>query len=114
MDRPVPGESQTEGDADGGWLDNMTEYLVEVNTRVLSEAAKNPTSLVSIQSTIEQQLVFEDPFAVTMLACGGRRTGVQVLFSTKAKSRAPGRQSWHEESEVEPSHSWRECASGGC
>lgn len=63
MDRPVPGESQTEDDADGGWLDNMTEYLVKVNTRVLSEAAKNPTSLVSIQSTIEQQLVFEDPFA---------------------------------------------------
>ena len=86
MDRPVPGESQTEDDADGGWLDNMTEYLVKVNTRVLSEAAKNPTSLVSIQSTIRQQFVLEDPFAgddVSMRRAGNKCPGVVLDESLK-------------------------------
>jgi hypothetical protein len=48
MDQPVPRESQPEDGVNGGWLDNMIECLVEVNTRALSETAKNPTSLIPI------------------------------------------------------------------
>lgn len=63
MNRPVVGERQAEDCADGGWFDNWTESLIIVHTRPLSESAKDPTSLISLQRTIEIQLMFEDPFS---------------------------------------------------
>jgi hypothetical protein len=86
MDRPVTGESQAKDGADGGSFDNVIECLIVVNARTLSEAVENPTSLVSIQSTIRQQFVLEDPFAgddVSMRRAGNKCPGVVLDESLK-------------------------------
>jgi hypothetical protein len=57
----VLGEGEGEDSPNGGRLDDGAEGLIIVHPEALSEASKDPTSLVAIQSTIVLELVTEDP-----------------------------------------------------
>ena len=48
MDMQTMEESHCERCTNGGRFDNRTESLIKINSRTLSEPAKNPTSLVSL------------------------------------------------------------------
>jgi hypothetical protein len=52
VDRPIPREGEGEDGPNGDSLDDRTEGIVVVHSGVLSEALKDPTGLVAIQSTI--------------------------------------------------------------
>jgi hypothetical protein len=60
---PTPGDSQSQHSPDGGSLDDGAEGLVVVHPRALSEAPKDPTSLVPIKRAIHLELVLEDSLA---------------------------------------------------
>jgi hypothetical protein len=48
VDRPVPGQSESQDSPDGGRLDHRTKSLVVVNPRTLSEAPEHIASLVPL------------------------------------------------------------------
>lgn len=60
---PIAGDRQAEDGADCGRLDDGAEDLVEVDAVELGEAAKDPASLVPIQTAVGLELVVEDPLA---------------------------------------------------
>jgi hypothetical protein len=62
VNRPRPRESDAEDDADRGWLDDGAEGLVEINPRLLREAADDPSSLVASKAAVGVKLVLVDPF----------------------------------------------------
>jgi hypothetical protein len=68
-------EGQREHRADGGRLHNRAEGLIVVNSGALSEAPKNPTSLVPLQGTIGPPLVRPDPLTDDV---GAGRTRYQI------------------------------------
>jgi hypothetical protein len=80
MNRPIPGVSYSEDCADSGRFDNGTESFIVVNTGALSEAAKNPTSLVSIQRAISMKFMFEDPFSGDHVGIGGPRNKIPSVI----------------------------------
>lgn len=61
VDRPIPREGKGEDGPNGGSLDDRTEGIVVVHSGVLSEALKDPTGFVAIQSTISLEFMMEDP-----------------------------------------------------
>jgi hypothetical protein len=73
---PGASEGQREHRADGGRLHNRAEGLVVVDSGALSEAPKNPASLVSFQGTIGPSLVRPEPLAGDNVGVG--RTGHQI------------------------------------
>jgi hypothetical protein len=73
---PGASKSQREHRADGGRLHNRAEGLIVVDSRALSEAPKNPASLVPLQGTIGPPLVHPDPLAGDDVGAG--RTGHQI------------------------------------
>jgi hypothetical protein len=73
---PGASEGQREHHADSGRLHNRAEGLIVVDSRALSEAPKNPSSLVSLQGTIGPPLVRPDPLAGEDV--GAERTGHQI------------------------------------
>jgi hypothetical protein len=54
---------ESEHYADGGRFHNRAESLIVVHPEVLSEAPKNPASLVAVESPIGEEFVCEDPLA---------------------------------------------------
>ena len=62
MNRPVAGERQREHGTYGGWLDDGTKSLREVNARTLCEAAQHPARLVALKRSIRLEFVLENPF----------------------------------------------------
>jgi hypothetical protein len=80
MNWPIPGVSYSEDCADSGRLDNGTESFIVVNTGALSEAAKDPTSLVSIQRSISMKFMFKDPFSSDHVGIGGPRNKIPSII----------------------------------
>jgi hypothetical protein len=62
MNRPGAGDGQGEHGVDRGQLDHRVEGLIVVNTGLLGEAAKDPTSLIPFQRVIGVELVLKNPF----------------------------------------------------
>jgi hypothetical protein len=56
-------QCQGQHGAHGGWFDNRTEGLIEVNTWALCKTAENPARLVSLKGTVSLKLVLENPLA---------------------------------------------------
>jgi hypothetical protein len=69
-DRPVLGEDGP----NSGRLDDRTESPVVVHSVALSEAPKDPTGVVPIQSTINLDLVSEYPFVSDHIGARGHHT----------------------------------------
>jgi hypothetical protein len=61
MDGPGMWGGDVEDSVDCRWFDNRDEGLVMVNASRLGEAMNNPVHLVSNQSPIGVELVFEQP-----------------------------------------------------
>ena len=76
MHGPGASESQREHRADGGQLHHWAESLIIVDPRALSEAPKNPTSLVPLKSVISPTLMCLDPLVGDNV--GTQRTGHQI------------------------------------
>jgi hypothetical protein len=55
--------NESEYRADGDRFHNRAESLIVVHLGALSEASKNPASLVAVESPIREELVCEDPLA---------------------------------------------------
>jgi hypothetical protein len=70
---PTPRDSQSQHSPNGGKLDDGAEGLVVVYPRALSEASKDPMSLVLIKRAIRLELVLEDPLGI-----GPKRSRNQV------------------------------------
>jgi len=62
-----------------GRLDDWAECLGKVNTRALSEATKNPTCLVTLQRTVGEELVLENPLAGDNVGMSGARNQIPSL-----------------------------------
>jgi hypothetical protein len=76
---------QSKNNPNSGWLDNRTESFVVIDTGTLCEAAKYPTSFISVQRTISMEFVFENPFASDHIAAsraGHKIPSVVVLESS--------------------------------
>jgi hypothetical protein len=73
---PGAREGQREHRVDGGRLHNRAEGLIVVDSGALSEALKNPASLVPLQGTIGPPLVRPDPLAGDDVGAGW--TGHQI------------------------------------
>jgi hypothetical protein len=69
-------KGQREHRANGGRLHNRAEGIIIVDFGALSEAPKDPASLVPLQGTISPPLVRPDPLAGDDI--GARRTGHQI------------------------------------
>jgi len=76
MNRPIPGVSYSENCTDSGWFDNGTEGFLVVNAGALSEAAKDPTSLLTVQRAISMKFMFENPFSGDHIGIGGPRNKI--------------------------------------
>jgi hypothetical protein len=71
----VPGEGEGEDNTDGGELDDGAEGLIVVHAGAMSEAPKDPASLVAVQGADRSQFVMEKRhLPVTTLVRGGRGT----------------------------------------
>lgn len=75
---PIAGDRQAEDGADCGRLDDGAEDLVEVDAGALGEAAKDPASLVPIQTAVGLELVAEDPLAGDDI--GSMRWGTKSMY----------------------------------
>jgi hypothetical protein len=73
---PGPSKGQREHRADGGWLHNRAKGLIVVDSGALSEAPKDPASLVPLQGTIGPPLVRLDPLDDDDVCAG--QTGHQI------------------------------------
>jgi hypothetical protein len=62
MNGPGTGQSQSENNTDSSRFDNRAESFIIVDTWMLSEASKNPASLVAIKRTISKKFMSKDPF----------------------------------------------------
>jgi hypothetical protein len=71
--RPRVRESQAEDDSDSSRLHNRAESFIIINTRTLSKTAQDPSSLVTIKSTICQELVPKNPFTSNNVDAGRLR-----------------------------------------
>ena len=71
--RSIFGVSQSDDGADSCRLDNRAESFIIINSWSLGEAAKDPTSLVSVQGTVSMEFVLEDSFASDHIGFGGTR-----------------------------------------
>jgi hypothetical protein len=79
MKRPGAGDEQGEHGADCGRLDYQVKCLIVVDTGSLSEATKDPASLLPFQRAIEAELVLKNPFVGDDIGANGARdiiTGV--------------------------------------
>jgi len=76
MNRPIPGMSYGEDCAYSGRLDNGAESFIVVDTGTLSEAAKDPTSLLTVQRAISMKFMFENPFSGDHVGLGWARNEV--------------------------------------
>jgi hypothetical protein len=63
LNRPGVRCGESEHHADSSRFHNRAESLVVVHLRALSEAPKNPASLVAVESPIREELVCEDSLA---------------------------------------------------
>jgi len=73
--------SQSEDCANSCRFDNGAECFIVVNTGTLCKAAKNPTSLVSVQRAINVKFMFENPLACDHVGLVGARNKVpSVIF----------------------------------
>jgi hypothetical protein len=73
VDRPVPGQSESQNSPDGSMLDHRTEGLVVVNSGALGKALEHIASLVPLQGPIDMQLQLEDPFPGDHVGAMGTR-----------------------------------------
>jgi hypothetical protein len=76
MDWPVLGVSKGEHCADCSRFDNRTESFVVVDAGPLSEAADDPTCIVSVQRAISMKFMFENPLAGDNISLGGARNKI--------------------------------------
>jgi hypothetical protein len=79
---PGASKGQREHRADGGRLHNWAEGLIVVDSGALSEAPKNPASLVPLRGTIGLPLVRPYPLAGDDVGAGGRGTRSHVWLAT--------------------------------
>jgi hypothetical protein len=63
VDRPRPRDGDAEDDPYRGRLDDGTEGLVEIDARLLREAANHPSCLVPSKAAIRVKLMFKDPLS---------------------------------------------------
>jgi hypothetical protein len=73
VDRPVPGQCQSQNSPNGGRLDHQTEGLVVVDPRALDEASEHITGLVPLQGLVGVQLQLKDPFPGDHVGTRGSR-----------------------------------------
>ena len=85
MDWPGTSESQREHCADGGRLHHWVECLIIVDSRALSEASENPTSLVPLKGTINPPLVCPDPLASDDVGAGWTRHQIPCLVGEESR-----------------------------
>jgi hypothetical protein len=71
VDRPVPGQSESQNSPDGGKLDHRTEGLVVVDPRTLGEAPEHIAGLVPLQDPSAFSFSLKIYFPVTTLAPWG-------------------------------------------
>jgi hypothetical protein len=76
LNGPVTGDRSGEHRANSGRFYNRAESLIVVDSRVLSETPKDPTSLVAIKGPINTELMREDP--LTSDNVGALRSGNQL------------------------------------
>jgi hypothetical protein len=76
MNRLGAGDGQGDHGVDHGRLDHRAEGLIIVDAESLSEAAKNPASLVPFQGAIEIKLVHENPLASDDVGVNGARNKI--------------------------------------
>jgi hypothetical protein len=70
MHRPLPGCSEGEDHANRGWLDHWRKGLIEVDSRMLVEAANNPSCFPAFENAIVTELVPKYPFTVDDVGIG--------------------------------------------
>jgi hypothetical protein len=78
-------EGQREHRADGGRLHNRAEGLIVVNSEALSEAPKNPASLIPLQGTIGPPLVRPDPLVGDDVGAGRTRYQIPRLVGDERR-----------------------------
>jgi hypothetical protein len=76
VNRPVPGQSESQDSPDGGRFDHQTESLIVVNSGALGKAPKYIAGLIPLQGLVGMQLQLEDPFPGDHV--GAMRTRHQV------------------------------------
>jgi hypothetical protein len=64
---------ESEHRVNGGWFHNWAESLAVVHPGALSEAPKNPASLIEVESPVREELVCEDPLAGDDVGATGPR-----------------------------------------
>jgi len=73
MHWPVTSSSKVQHGANGCWLDNRREGLVEVEAGALREVTDNPTRFATLQGAIGMEFVLENPFASDHMSTGWTR-----------------------------------------
>jgi hypothetical protein len=63
LNGPVTGDGNGEHHVNSGRFYNRVESLIVVDSRVLSETPKDPTSLIAIKGPVNTELMREDPLA---------------------------------------------------
>jgi hypothetical protein len=61
VDRPLSSGGEVQNGADGGWLDDGTKRLAEVDAGALREAADDPPGLVAVESAVGMSFEAENP-----------------------------------------------------
>jgi hypothetical protein len=72
----VTGDSSGEHCVNSGWFYNRAKSLIVVDSGVLSETPKDPTSLVAIKGPVSTELMRENPLAGNNV--GALRSGNQL------------------------------------
>jgi hypothetical protein len=84
VDRPVPGQSESQNSPEGGRLDHRTEGLVVVDPRTLGKAPEHIAGLVPLQGPVGVQLPLEDPFLGDHVGAMGTRHQVSGVVSLES------------------------------
>jgi hypothetical protein len=92
VDRPGPGEGENR--LNGGELDDEAGGLIVVHFGILSEAPKDPTSLVAVVEPSKVSLCRKIHLSVTTLVPGGRGTRSQVWLASKIMYSSMARHQW--------------------
>jgi hypothetical protein len=73
VNRPGSGSGNAENSPDGRRFDHRTKRLIVVYAVLLGETANNPARLVTSETAVRVELVFEDPLAGDNVGAGWMR-----------------------------------------
>jgi hypothetical protein len=85
MNQPGAEVGQGEHSVDRGQLDHRAEGLIVVDIGSLGEAAKDPTSIVSLQRTVRVELVPENPSIGEDVGANGVRDKVSGVVGDQGR-----------------------------